>query len=75
MTLTCELIKLIGREQARTGLPMNLSILSREIGVPHQILSKMARQQMKRYDARLLEKICRRLRCSVGDLLVVTDDE
>jgi putative transcriptional regulator len=54
---------------------MNVAELHRATGVSKKLLHLMHNGTVARVDLDSLEKVCRTLNCSVGDLFEVTDDE
>lgn len=54
---------------------MNVAELHRLTGVSRTMLYLMSRDEASRIDMEALEKVCRCLGCSVGDLFTLADDE
>ena len=45
--------------------------LSKRTGIQYQIIDNYYKNKVKRYDSYVLEKICRALNCSIGDVIEV----
>ncbi len=65
----CRLLEMMGRKGIRF-----LSHLSEETGVNRRTLANLAENKIERFDAEVLERLCRYFECQPGDLLELKAD-
>lgn len=54
---------------------LNIVQLSLKVGVSRQSLSKLINNQIKQFDADVLDKLCTYFKCGVGDILKHVSEE
>jgi putative transcriptional regulator len=67
--IRCRLLEMMGRKGIRF-----ISHLSHETGINRRTLAILAENKMERYDAEVLERLCRFFACQPGDLLELHSD-
>lgn len=75
MAVRNNLVKLMGEKQAKSGEIVNLMKVAAESGVRHNILTRWARQEITRFDAPVVERLCDYFNCEPGDLLYIERDK
>jgi len=62
---------LIGEKQTRENRIINVPTIAEETGIPKQTIYNWLKGDIRRFDADIIETLCRYFRCDVGDLLTV----
>ena len=68
--IKCQLAVILGQRRANSRGLHNYSSLARATGLSYGSISNLANNKTTRYDAHVLDALCRVLDVGVGDLLV-----
>jgi len=68
-------LELLAAKRRRDRKPWTYREIQAETGITPAALSKLAQQGNAMYDSSTIARLCEFLECTVGELLVLADDE
>lgn len=75
MMIKCQLIQLLSHRQLREKRKISYREIARATGLPPSTISRMARDEVTRFDAETLSALCAYFECELGELLIYQQDE
>lgn len=73
--IKCQLIQLLSHRQMQEKRKISYREIARATGLPTSTISRMARDEVTRFDAETLSALCAYFDCKLGELLVYEKDE
>ncbi len=73
-TVKNRLVILMGQKQVSTGEIVDLSRVSADTDIPYSTLARWEKQEVTRFDAAVITRLCKYFDCSVGELLELVDE-
>lgn len=75
MMIKCQLIGLLSRRQIQEQRKITYREVARATGLQASTVTRMANNQVTRFDADTLSALCAYFECELGELLVYEKDE
>lgn len=72
--IKCQLIQLLSQRESREKRRISYREIARATGLPTSTISRMARDEVTRFEAETLSALCAYFECALGDLLVYEKD-
>ena len=73
--IKCNLRILLAKRRVEMRPPWTLTDLSKMSGISWSSVSRLSNNRTTRYDARVLDSLCKTLEVGVGDILVRVSDQ